>query len=137
MKIARILIASIAGTVFSMIVGMVTCGGLFHWVYTIEPTNVWKAMDTAPGLMFHVGCFILNIIFTVVYALVYKGLPGSGRLVKGVVYGLCVWGVGILPGMFATYNFMTVAPAVIIYWIILECIHLPLKGLLVASVYGD
>ncbi|MFA5164207.1 MAG: hypothetical protein WC481_01415 [Candidatus Omnitrophota bacterium] len=137
MKIVRILIAAIALSIFGLIIGAVTCGGVFNWVYKLEPTNVWKPMDGPPGMVYHVAGFILNVILAAVYALFRKGLPGKNRLVKGLVFGLCVWAVGMLPGMFATYYFMTVATEVVIYWTILGLVEYPIMGLIIAAIYGE
>ena len=43
----------------------------------------------------------------------------------------------MLPGMFSTYFFMTVATGAVIYWTILGLIELPLKGLIIAVIYGE
>lgn len=137
MKIGKILIAAVALSVFGMIFGGVTCGWLFNWVYKLEPTNIWRPMDGPPGLAFMAGSFLLNIVFVVVYALLRKGIPGGNRLIKGLVFGLCVWAVGILPGMFATYSFMTIAVGVVIYWTILGLVEMPVKGLIIAAIYGE
>ncbi len=137
MKCIKILIAGVAVTVFNMIVGSLTCGGVFNWVYTLEPTNVWKPMDGPPGLMFMLGSLILNIILAIVYAILRKGIPGNNKWIKGLVYGLCVWAVGMLPGMLMTYFFMTVAPTVLVYWTLLGLIQTPLEGLIIAAIYGE
>lgn len=137
MKIGKLIIAAIALSIFGLIIGAVTCGGVFNWVYKLEPTNVWKPMDGPPGLVYHVVGFILNIILAAVYALIRKGLPGKNKLVKGLVFGLCVWAVGMLPGMFATYYFMTVATEVVIYWTILGLVEYPIMGLIIAAIYGE
>lgn len=137
MKIGKVLIAGVAITVFNAIVGAVTCGGIFSWVYKLEPTNVWKPMCGGPGAMFMLGSLVLSIILAFVYGLINKGIPGKNKLVKGLVFGLCVWAVGMLPGMFATYTFMTVATTVIIYWTILGLIKAPLEGMIIAAIYGE
>jgi len=137
MKLGRIVIAGVVLTVFDAVIGGIACGGLFNWVYKLEPTNVWKPMDGPPGMMVFVGFLILNLIFTFIYSLLFKGIPGKNRLIKGVVFGLCVWAIGMLPGMFATYTFMTVATTVVIYWTVLGLIQTPLKGLIVAAIYGE
>ena len=137
MKIGKILIAAVLLSVFGAIFGAVTCGGLFNWVYKLEPTNVWKPMDGPPGLAFQIGGFLLNIILVGVYALLRKGIPGKNKLAKGIVFGLCVWAVGILPGMFSTYSFMTVATGVVIYWTILGLVEMTIKGLIIAAIYGE
>lgn len=136
MKAAKILIAAIAITVFGAVVGAFTCGHYFNWVYELEPINVWKPMEGPPPAMFMVGSAILNVIFVCVYALFRKGIPGGNRLVKGLFFGLCVWAVGMLPGMFATYIFMTVAPTVVIYWTIYGLVCTPIQGLIAAVIYG-
>jgi len=138
MKIGKVLIAGVAVTVFNVVVGMVTCGGVFNWVYKLEPTNVWKPMgNSGPGAGFMLGSLILSVVLSFVYALIEKGIPGKNKLVKGLVFGLCVWAVGILPGMFATYAFMTVATTVVIYWTIIGLIKTPLDGMIIAAIYGE
>lgn len=138
MKIGKVLIAGVAVTVFSMIFSIVTCAGVFNWVYKLEPTNVWKPMGSnGPGAGFMLGGLVLNIILSSVYALINKGVPGKNKYVKGLIFGLCVWAVGMLPGMFATYAFMTVATTVVIYWTIIGLIKMPLEGIIIAAIYGE
>jgi len=137
MKIGKMLMAALVVSVFNTIVGGLTCGWLFNWVYKIEPTNVWKAMDGPPGFDYLVGSLLLNIVLVVVYAALLKGMPGKTKLVKGLVFGLCVWAVGILPGMFATYAFMTVATEVVIYWTLIGLVEMPLNGMIIAAIYGE
>ena len=137
MKIGKILIAALAVSLFSAIFAGVTCGWLFNWVYKLEPTNVWKPMDGPPGLTFQIVVFLFHIVLAIVYALIRKGIPGKNNLAKGLVFGLCVWAVGILPGMFSTYYFMTVATGVVIYWAILGLIEMPIKGLIIAAIYDE
>jgi hypothetical protein len=137
MKLGRILIAGVVVTIFSAVVGAVTCGGIFNWVYQLEPTNVWKPMDGPPGAVFMIGSLLLNIVLSFVYALINKGIPGKNKLVKGLLFGLGVWAVGMLPGMLATYEFMTVATTVVIYWTVVALIEYPLEGMIIAAIYGE
>lgn len=137
MKIGKIIIAGVVVTIFNSILAMVTCGGIFNWVYSLEPTNIWKPMEGPPGMAFYIGALVLNIILALVYALLHKGIPGKNKLAKGLMFGLCVWAVGVLPGMFATYSFMAVATTVVVYWTILGLIEAPLSGLIIAAIYGE
>ncbi|MFH0985829.1 MAG: hypothetical protein V1882_09900 [Candidatus Omnitrophota bacterium] len=137
MKIGKILIAGFGVTVFNVIVGMVTCGGIFNWVYKLEPVNVWRPMEGGPGASFMVGSLVLNVVLSFVYALIQKGLPGGNKLKKGFVFGLCVFAVGMLPGMLATHAFMTVATTVVVYWTLLGLVQKPLEGMIVAAIYGE
>lgn len=135
MEKGKSIAATVAITIFDAIVGAVTCGGIFNWVYKLEPVNVWKPMET-PGITYYIGAFLLNFILVLVYIILRKGIPGKNKLIKGLIFGLCVWAVGILPGMFATYMFMTVAPTVIFYWTVIALLQNPLKGLIIAAIYG-
>lgn len=136
MKIKRMIIATLAITLFDAAIGAITCGGIFNWVYKLEPVNVWKPME-APGVTYYIGAIVLNFIFVLVYASLCKGIPGKNKLVKGLLFGLCVWAVGLLPGMFATYIFMTVSPTVLIYWTLSGLVQDPLRGLITSSIYGE
>lgn len=136
MRIGKLLLAALAVSVFHFVFGALTCGWLFTWVYTLEPVNVWRHMDGPPGIVFNLVTFLLNVIFVAIYVLLKKGIPGKTKVVKGIVFGLCVWALGILPGMFATAYFMTVAQTVVIYWTIAGLIETPLRGLIAAAVYG-
>jgi hypothetical protein len=137
MRMGKILVAALVVSLFSAVFAGVTCGWLFNWVYKLEPTNVWKPMDGPPGLGFHMVGLFLNVVFVFVYALFHKGIPGKNKLTKGLVFGLCVWAVGMLPGMFSTYAFMTVATGVVIYWTLLGLVELFLKGMITAAIYGE
>ena len=138
MKMGKVLIAGVAVTIFNTVVAMVTCGSMFNWVYQIDPTYVWKPMEGGgPAPLFYVGSLVMGIIFAAVYDLLHKGIPASNKLVRGLAYGLCVWAVGMLPGMLATYAFMTVAPIVVIYWTLLGLVQTPLAGLVVSLFYKE
>ena len=135
MKIRKILLATLAVTLFASIVGALTCGGFFNWVYKLEPVNVWKPMTEAPSLIFYVVEFLLNMIFVGVYALFLKGIPGKNKFIRGLVYGLAVFAVGMFPGMFATYFFQSINPIVIVYWTVWGFVLKPLNGLIAAAIY--
>ena len=135
MKTGKIIIPAVTITILDTIVGAVTCGGVFNWVYRLEPTNVWKAMDGPPGLTYYVGALILNVILVMIYAALKNGLPGTNKIARGLVFGFFVWTLGTLPGMFATYMFMNVATTVVIYWTISALILTPIKGLVIAAMY--
>src|SRR3989339_786819 len=94
--------AAIAVFVFRVLSGMILCGGIFNWVYRLEPVNVWRPMS-APGLSYYAGTFITSVLFVLVYKLFSRSLEGMSKIKKGLIYGLCVWAVGILPGMVCTH----------------------------------
>ncbi len=133
--IVKVILAVLAVMVFDTILGAFLCGGLFRWVYELEPTNVWKPMEGPPSHLYFIGYAVLSLILVLVYMLLKKGLPGN-RVVKGLIFGLCVWAVGTLPGMWATYSFMTVATGAVIFITVYELIFSPIRGIIIASICG-
>jgi len=136
MKINRLLLAALSVTVFGAAWGFITCGWLFNWVYVLPPVTVWRPpMDMTPlfWAINYIGYLILSLIFVCVLVLINRGLPGN-RAVKGLTFGLVVWSVGTLPGMFATAMFMTVNPLWSIYMTVNELIALPISGLIAAAI---
>lgn len=137
MNIKKLILAIIAVFVFNFLVGMATCCSTFSWVYKLEPTNVWRPEASVSIPFAILGMLFADAIFVWVYALINKGVPGTNRFAKGLLYGLLVVLVGLVPGMIATYAYMTVATTVVIYWTVWGFIVSPLKGLITAAIYGE
>jgi len=137
-NIKRVIAAAIAVTIVGFIYSWITCGWLFNWVYTLEPINVWKPMGDMTTWMtwMNIGGFILNIILVGVFAYLYKGIPCKG-IKKGLCFGLIVWLVGTLPGMFSTYMLMTVNTTFVIYWIFNSLVKYLLLGAVIAAIYKE
>ncbi len=129
------LLATLAVFVFKIVSGMVLCGGIFSWVYTLPPTNVWRPM--MPSKRLFIGMLLVSFLFVFVYKILSKAFEGMGAVKKGLVYGLCVWAVGLVPGMVATYAFMTVNPKVVLYWTLNGLVLMPIEGIIVALIVGD
>lgn len=137
MNIKKIILAIIVVAVFNFIVGMLTCGSTFNWVYKLEPTNVWKPATSISIPLMFAGVVLVDALFVIIYALINKGIPGQNRFVKGITYGLLVVLLGLVPGMISIYTYMTVATTVVVYWTIWGFIVSPLKGLITAAIYGE
>ena len=138
MKKVKVLIAGLAVTIFNLAFGMVTCGGVFSWVYKLEPVNIWKPMGPhGPGFGFLIASLVLNIILAHVYSSINSSFCGKNKYTKGLGFGLMVFLVGILPGMLATYTFMTVATTVVVYWTLIALVKSPIDGLIISSIYGE
>ena len=139
MKWGKVLFAAVAATVFNAIYGIATCGWLFKWIYAIEPTNVWKPESAYTGAFWakvYIGSLILWFFFAAAYGLINKVFTADCSLCKGAAYGLIIWLVGMLPGMWMTYSFMTVSYQVVIYWTISGLVSLMISGMIVAAIYG-
>lgn len=137
MNIKKLILAILAVGIFNVLVGMVTCGGAFSWVYKLEPVSVWKPMTSVSFPLMIAGIFFVDLLFVWVYALIKNGVPGKNKYTKGLLYGLLVVLVGLIPGMIMTYTYMTVATTVVAYWTIWGFVVSPLKGLIAAAICGE
>ncbi len=140
-NVGKLVTAAIVITIVGMVIGFLACGWLFNWIYGIEPTNVWKyGPNQAPSgkdiTISFIGELILSLILVFVYAVLYKGISYEGWK-KGVKFGFLVWLVSILPGMFATYMWMNVAMAYVVYMTIMGLIVLLVKGAIIGAIYKE
>ena len=145
MKHVRFVRAVVAGLVANVLSFVVGGGGyhLFGWVFALEPQAIWK---WTPGLnadmslgwwVFLIGGnTLLAIVFAVVYAILFKGIPGTG-LRKGLVFGGIVWLVGVVPAIFTMYIMMNVHPAALLYFLTQSLVEYFVYGAAVALIYGQ
>lgn len=137
MNIKKLILAVLLVTIFNILFGMLTCGSTFSWVYKLEPTSVWKPIESFSLPLMILSTFVIDFIFVLAYAIIKSGVPGKNKYVKGLLFGLLVWSVGMFPGMIMTYLYQSIATTVVIYWTIWGLIVSPLKGLIAATVYGE
>lgn len=137
MNCKRIILAALAVTVFGMAWGMLSCGWLFTWVYGLPPVSVWKTPETMMTPLFWVinvvGHFVLSVIFVAIFAKLQDALCG-GRIGKGFCYGIIVWLVGVLPGMFAVGMWMAVNPWWPVYMGLNQLVALPICGIIASTI---
>lgn len=133
-QLGKIISATIALTALNFVLNIFLCGGIFKWVYQLEPVNVWKSMHSIPWGIYYFGEIIINLIFVLVFMIIKNGLPGKSKISKGLYFGVLTWAIGTLPGMFATYMFMNIAGTVVIYWTLLYLFTNPLRGVLISLI---
>ena len=136
MRIGKVVIVGVVVGILHSLWAWLTCGWLFNWVYTLEPTFVWKPPDQMPFVWMTIGGVVAAFLLALVYALIQKGLPGKG-IVKGLWYGLFVWLVGGLPGTWSLAVTTVMATGVVIYWIINFLVVSLWSGLLIAAIVGS
>ena len=131
---SKVLLPAFVITIIGTMIGFLTCGWLFNWIYAIEPVSVWK-MPTANTLIIDfIGTFVLSIILVCVFVKLYNSIPYQGWK-KGVKFGFLVWLISTLPGMFATYMWTNVAFVWIVYSLIMGLIVLLIKGAVIGAMY--
>jgi len=139
MDVKKIIFASVIIWIVGSIVGMLTCGWLFNWVYMLPPL-IWKdpKVMLAPINMlasYSIG-LISAIIFTSVYSLIKNAIPGTG-IKKGAIYGMIIWAVGALTGISIMPIYMTIATTVVVYWILQALAMNMINGAIVAAIIKD
>ncbi len=139
MNIKRILLSGVIIWIVGSIFGFLTCGWLFNWVYLISPV-VAKSAEAMMTPLNMVGSFALGlmgaIIFALVFALLYKGIPQNG-VQKGLVYGFAMWLVGALSGMITMPFFMNISGWLVFYWIVQALIMNLINGAIVGKIYKE
>ncbi|MDI6786432.1 MAG: hypothetical protein QMD92_06950 [bacterium] len=139
MNVKKVLFAGVVVGILSGIWGGITCGWLFNWVYSLEPTTIWRgkeAMTAGFTAMVNIANIVFSTLLAFVYALLYKGIPGKG-VIKGLWYGVVVWLVGTLPGSFMAGVFSVIAKGVIVYWIISGLITNIWQGVVISLIYKE
>lgn len=133
----RILLASVVVTVVSFVLSGITCGWLFNWVYSLEPTSVWKpqeAMNTMWFVWMMLAGFFFALVFATIYAILKKSIPARG-VMKGACFGLMIWFVSSLPMEFSSFMIMNIAPGYIVYSLIMGLVDNIVKGVIIAWIY--
>ena len=139
MNIKRISICSIVIWILDTILGWLTCGWLFNWVYRLPP-NIWKDPTVMMSTGNMIGANLIGlmraVIFVFIFAFLSKGLPGEG-IKKGIAYGLIVWLIGALSGISTMPFYMTIATTVVVYWIIQALVVSVIDGAIVGAIYKE
>ena len=116
MRHGKIFLGGIVVAILQSIWGMLTCGWIFNWVYTLEPTSVWRPMEEFPVLWCIILTFIFSIILAYVFFIIVEGLPGRDSA-RGLWFGLFVWLVGALPCFSSLFLGTIISHVVLIYWL--------------------
>ncbi|MCJ7663151.1 MAG: hypothetical protein MUO24_02800, partial [Desulfobacterales bacterium] len=114
--------------------------GLFPWVYQL-PSDIWKDFSPVPATVLnligpHVIGLIRALLFALVFAILYKGIPGKW-VFKGMIYGVLVWIVGALSGMASMPFYAVMAITVVVYWIIHQLVLGVINGAIVGLIYKE
>ncbi|MCD4826115.1 MAG: hypothetical protein K8S55_16105 [Phycisphaerae bacterium] len=135
-RLAKSVLAGVVVGVLGIGWGWLTCGFLFNWVYRLAPTNIWVKPDDMPFDMMAVTSVLFAILLAIVYSQISKSLPGRSVVVKGLWFGVIVWLVGALPGIYSMLLYTTFAYQVVIYWLVNALVAGLWKGVIIALIVG-
>lgn len=129
----RALLAGIGGAIVNVIYSMLICTQLIiPWLKEVTAPELWieeTALYLPTMIMFG---FAVCILWAFGYALLYNGIPGTG-VAKGVVYGIVLWILGVLPNMAALYLHTTISPEII--WVFITANSL-FRGIILGATYA-
>ncbi len=131
----KILLIGIPAGILKALIGWATCGGLFSWVYQIEPTALWKLPEQMNLPMIWISNIIIAMILVAVFGIIKDKLVQKCRVLRGASFGILVWSIGTIPGVFAGYLYMTTAHEVLIYQFIWGLIISILIGIFISIFY--
>jgi hypothetical protein len=133
-NVTRFLIAGLVASLLFLVLDMALglAGGWFGArVFGLQAAPP-PAERTRWGLLFEL---INGFMLALIYALLREGLPGQGW-VKGLVYGLVVWGLRVVMWAFSTYVMTAMHPLTIAIHAVTGLVEVLLLGVAIAAIYG-
>lgn len=129
-------LAVVAVFAFKIISGMFLAGCVLNMLDHPEFANVSRIL-AAPGKRYYFGTLLVSFFFVLVYKLFGKALTCQSKIKKGLVYGLAVFALGVVPDQIGHYVYMTLDPVVSLHWTIIGLVLTLAEGVVVASILGD
>jgi hypothetical protein len=136
MNAGRFLIAGIVASVLFLVLDMAfgMAGGLIatrlFGLPAAGPPGIEKKARL--GLLFEV---INGFMLALIYALIHASLPGRGW-VKGISYGLVVWGLRVIMWAFSTYVMTDMSPILIGVNVVTGLVEVLILSVVIALIYG-
>ncbi len=137
MQYGRLFLSALVVALFSFFFGWLTCGWLFTWVYSFPPAGIIRDMANASSafwVVLNLGNFVTGIIYTFIYSKIGYVI-GGGALRKGLMYGVLIWFVSLIPGMFYMYMTTNIGWQLSVYWLVRGMVELLVIGCLIAWIY--
>ena len=140
-KAWKIIVAAIVFMIISQVIH--TIEAQITMDYYTDPTylSVWSKImmgekGLAPEFMYYslTFAFITGLLFTGVYTVVAKNIPGKTLVKKGLIYGLLIWLVGGIPGYLAMVLLINLPVDLIAYWAVTGLIINLLSGVVIAKI---
>lgn len=132
----KILLIGVVAAIISIILGFVTCGWIFNFIYTLPPVEVWKIFTPTTFAIIIVYSLIYYTFITLIFAKVRKVLP-IDNVRAGLFYGTALWIVTSLNGAVPTFLFMNVNQIVPIYWALIGLLDSLIIATVIAMLYKE
>lgn len=134
-KVVRGILGGFAFGIIGEIFGWLVYGILFmRW--SLEAEQLWRPMES---LHWRIGMPLADIfsgmMVALVYAILYKGIPGAG-IKKGLVFGLLLWLITRFAGELFYYAMSPIPFMLVIAGWLHGLIVGTLGGITIAAIYG-
>jgi len=136
MKIFKWLIAGVTNGILAHLASGFFCGFVFAFGY-LENPETWQPMQQLPLGQMALLSIVAGLIFAYVYMAFYKGIPGEGKISKGIHFGVLVWLIGGITGPLMSLLFINMSLIVVISWVCGGFAGAVLCGIATAAIIGE
>jgi len=103
-----------------------------RWMMPQTPEGQYMPPGTSFFILSALFAFITGIIFSLVFLFIRDGLPGRGRMIKGLSYGLVLFMLAGLPGSMSMYLILDIPQDFIVTWGLENLVTYLFGGLLIS-----
>ncbi len=135
----RAVVAGLLATVIGFLVGFVLYGSMNGVYESFGDLPYAKPVESISAYLTQMftGGAVLTVLIALVYAVIQSGLPGQKRWQKGLIFGLMLLIVNMLPIAFNTWMQIAQPVELILIEIVNRTISLLVQALVIAIVYGQ
>jgi len=133
MNVKRFVITGIVASILFLVLDAVfgVLGGVIGQQAFGIPAGAPDESKMGLGLLFEL---VNGFMLAAVYAVIYPALPGKGW-VKGLSYGMIVWGLRVLMWAFSTYMMTAMSPALIGITVLTGLVEALIICVVIATLY--
>lgn len=103
--------------------------------YSITREAIIQPSGTESKFLWGILFDVINaFILVVIYALIYRCLPGT-RWQKGITYGFIIWGLRVLMWAFTSFIMFDPSPILLLITVILGLLEVIILGIIIAILY--
>jgi hypothetical protein len=141
-KVWKIILAAIVFMIISQVIHTIESMATMDYYTDQTYFSVWSKImmpnEGPPPAEFYyyslIFAFVGGLIFTGVYTVVEKGIPGNTVVKKGIYYGLLVWLLAGITGSLAMVLLINLPIDLIVYWTVTSLIINLLAGVAIARI---
>ncbi len=121
--------------ILTTLFGWATCGGIFSWVYEIEPSFIWKSPAEMNIPLIWLFNFIMAMIAIFAFSLLKDKMIQKCKVLRGVSFGLTMWLIAFVPPVMGNFLWTVIAQEVLIYQLAWGFVAFVLQGIIISAVY--